>query len=131
MAESLDALTELMQLRAEVEQQSGMINALVRYHPEIKTQVLEEFQKDQVLTCIYQLVDGKRSQKDIIAELKLRKIQGASGPTVTRRIERLRDDLNLIVLIGRADGSPVYVHSRLGRVLGLVRKLGKLNKLDV
>lgn len=130
MAESLDAFAELRSLRLEVEQQGGMLNALVRYSPEIKNQVIDEFKKDPVMTIIYQLIDGKRSQKEIIAELTRRGVKGASAPTVTRRIERLRDDLYVIMLL-RADGqSPIYAHSRLGRVLGIGRSLGKLEKFD-
>ena len=130
MAESLDALSELVQLRTEVEQQGGMINALVRYHPEIKTQILEEFDKDETMKVIYQLIDGKRTQKEILQELQQRSVPNASQPTVSRRIDRLRDDLNLIVLVRRTEGSPVYIHSKLGKVLGLPRKFGKLDKLS-
>ncbi len=130
MAETQDAFAELVQLRTEMEQVGGMVDALVRYHPEVKEQILQEFTKsgDDIMKVIFQLIDGRKTQKEIISELKARGI-ATSGPTVTRRIDRLRY-LELISLVTRKDGSPVYIHSRLSKALGLMRKFGKLEDVS-
>lgn len=130
MAETPDAFAELVQLRTEMEQVGGMVDALVRYHPEIKEQVIKEFTKEEdgVMKAIFQLIDGRKTQKEIMTELEACGVI-TSAPTVTRRIDRLRY-LDLIVLVTRKDKSPVYIHSRLSKALGLMRVFGKLDGLN-
>jgi len=126
MSESHDALSEIMKLRGEVDQQGEMLDALVRYDPQVQESILGEFKKDKVLVMIYLLIDGRRTQKVIIEELKQHGVSGASAPVVTQKLKHLRGYMNVVVPLQRVGGSVVYGHSRLGRALRLDRKLRKL-----
>lgn len=126
MSESDTALSEIMKLRAEVDQQGEMLDAMVQYDPDVQQGVLDEFKKDKVLVMVYLLVDGQRNQKAIVQELKNKGETGASAPMVTRKIQHLAGHMKLITPLQRVGGSWVYVHSRLGRALRLEKKLRKL-----
>lgn len=128
MAESSDAYSEIRNIRLELDQQGHMLNALVRYHPEVREQILAELKKDEVMKITYQLIDGKLSQDEIIKELLARKVKGASPANAAKKLQRLRDDLNIISVLGMKGKSIVYIHNRLGKSLRLLRSLGKLDK---
>lgn len=128
MAETDAAYTEIRSVRLELEQQGSMLDAMVRYTPDIKKHITDEIQKDPLLVLIFQLVGTGLSQKEIIAELRRRKAAKTSDATVSRRIEKLRADLHVIVGVGFKDGSPMYGYSRLARALSIQRTVGKLDK---
>lgn len=129
MAESLDAFAEISSIRAELEEHGAILSAIVRSNPELKESILEELKKDSVMKLVYQLVDGQRTQKEIISEVKLRGVN-TTEMTISRKIEKLREVIFLIHLVGTRNGSPVYARSRLGIVLNIPRAVGKLEKLN-
>ncbi len=130
MAESLDAFAEISSIRAELEEQGAILSAIVRSYPELKDVTVQELKKDPLLKMVYQLVDGQKTQKEIIAEVKLRGLT-TTEMSISRKIEKLREVLFLIHLVGTRRGSPVYARSRLGIVLNIPRAVGKLEKLNV
>src|SRR5438309_6280533 len=94
--ETTDLFTEVALLRDEIEEQGDMINALVRVSGrELKAQILKEMADDRPLAEIFLMVDGVRSQGEI---LKLFSYQGKgpSSATVSRKLDRLYKDLHLI-----------------------------------
>jgi hypothetical protein len=130
MTESLDAFAELSSIRAELDEQGSILSAIVRSNPELKESILETLNKDTLMKMVYQLVDGKLTQKEIIAEIKSRGVT-TTEMSISRKIEKLREVLFLIHLVRSQGGSPVYARSRLGIVLNIPRAIGKLEKLSV
>jgi hypothetical protein len=125
MAESDELFIEVASMRDEIEEQGAMINALVRASsPELRKQLLESFEADPALREIYKLIDGKRSQGQIVAALGPLKLRGASRSAVSNKIEELRYE-GLIALVGRTKDGLIYKKSRLDAALGISRELGK------
>lgn len=129
MSETSDALSEIKKLRSEVDQQGEMLDALIRHDPTIRDSILDEFKKDKVLSEVYLLIDGVRTQQQITDTMKTR--QGVSQPTVTRKVKELKDQMRVIAPIAKDGNSWIYAHNRLGRTLSLTKKIRKMHNLDV
>lgn len=81
------------------------------------------FEKDPLLAQIFLLADGTRTQREIVATLKDgSQVKGATEATVSRKLDKLRDELHLLRVIDTAKG---HVHAQLPvvRILGLKRKV--------
>ncbi len=103
-----------------------MIDALVRMSGhEHKQQILEEMEKDPGLAQVFLLVDGSRSQGEILRILQEKQDKGASSATVSRKLDHLHRDLNLIHFVRRSAAGNVYRPGRLAHVLGIARSLNK------
>lgn len=123
MPESLDAFGELRAIRARVEGIEHRQEMLVRAHSdEILETVWQFIDADLTLAEVYLLVDGKRTQQDIIAELKKKGI-AASQPTVSRKLSKLNVELGLVEIGDRDAAGIVYVKSELDRILHLTPKV--------
>lgn len=124
--ESVDLFGEVAAMRDELDEQGTIIDALVRANGgAFKQEVLSAMEEDPTLAAIYQLVDGQRTQAQILAMLRQRGMKGASARGVSQRMSKLKD-LDLIILIDRrAAGAKVYRRTRLDRALGISRTLGK------
>ena len=129
MSETNEALSEIKKLRSEVDQQGEMLDALIRYDPIIRDSILDEFKKDKVLSAVYLLIDGVRTQQQVTDTMKI--TQGASQPTVTRKVRELKDQMRVIAPIAKDGNSWIYTHNRLGRALSLTEKIRKMHNLDV
>ena len=129
MSETSDALSEIKKMRSELDQHGEMLDALIRYSPIIRDSILDEFKKDKVLSAVYLLIDGVRTQQQITDIMKI--TQGASQPTVTRKIKELKDQVRVITPIAKDSNSWIYVHNRLGRALSLTKKIRKIHNLDI
>ena len=129
MAETSDALSEIKKMRSELDQHGEMLDALIRYSPIIRDSILDEFKKDKVLSAVYLLIDGIRTQQQITDIMKI--TQGASQPTVTRKIKELKDQMRVITPIAKDSNSWIYAHNRLGRALSLTKKIRKIHNLDM
>ena len=126
MPESPDLFSEVAILRDEIEEQGDMIAALVRATgSEVKKQLLEEMNSDSALAEVFLLVDGNRSQGEMLKKLQEQKSKGASAATVSRKLDRLSNDLHLIHYVRRAATGKVYRRSRLDQTLGISRSLAK------
>jgi hypothetical protein len=123
MPESLDAFSELRAIRARVEGIEHRQEMLVRAHAdEILQTVWEYLDKDETLAEVYLLVDGKRTQGDILAALKKKGI-AASQPTVSRKLTTLSTELGLVEIGDRDAAGTVYAKSELDRILHLTAKV--------
>jgi arginine repressor len=131
VAESIEAFAEVAQLRIEVAEIGTMVDALVRQGAaEVRKQILDEMSGDSALAQIYQLVDGQRGAKTILSELKKLNIQGASQPTVQRKLTKLKHE-GLVALDHNSPEGHVYRHTRLDAVLGISRSLKSASKKAV
>ena len=124
MAESNELFNEVAQMRDELEEQGAMIDALVHIGGDKRRdEILADLRKDEALREIYLLVDGKRTQGEIVADLEARGIAKKSAVSV--KFDRLVKDYNLIQLVRRQAGSKVYRRTRLGETLKIDRALEK------
>jgi hypothetical protein len=122
MPESPDLFAEVALLRDEVEEQGEMIDSLVRASgKELKAEILNAMKEDPALAQIFLLVDGRRTQGEIVKVLTDRKVKGASAAGVSLRMQRLHKDLYLVHLVRRVAGGNVYRRSRLDQALGISR----------
>jgi predicted HTH transcriptional regulator len=125
MAESDELFTEVASIRDEIEEQGAMINALVRVSSkESRALLLADFEKDPALREIYLLIDGERSQGQIVKALADKKVKGASRSAVSRKIEELFHH-GLISRIGQTKEGVIYKKTRLDVALGVTRELSK------
>src|SRR5687767_6593095 len=96
MPESLDAFAELRVMRARLEGIEHRQEMLVRAHAdEILSTVWEYIDRDEMLGVIYLLVDGTRTQKEIVAELK-RRGTPLDASNVSRKLTKLMNNLGLV-----------------------------------
>lgn len=131
MAETDDALSEMKKIRSELDQHGEMLDALVRYDPRVRDSILEEFKDDRVLSIVYLLINGLRTQQQIVEELKKLGIKGTSAPMVTRKITTLRRHMRVITPADKDGRSWIYAHNRLGRALNLTRNIQRMHSFDV
>jgi hypothetical protein len=125
MAESNELFTEVAKIRDELEEQASMIEALVRNAGPLREDILERLGRDHVLAEIYRLVDGSRSQGQIQHELETRGLRGTSQANVSRKLDVLAHDLDLILLVRQVASGKVYRRTRLGRVLKIDRAVDR------
>jgi hypothetical protein len=127
MGETLDLFGEVAAMRDELEEQGTMIDALVRASGgSFRDKIMEVMSNDPTLAGLYRLVDGHRTQAEILQLLGDRGMKGASARGISERMTKLQD-LDLIALADRrAGGAKVYRRTRLDRALGISRALGKV-----
>jgi hypothetical protein len=124
MAESDELFNEVAQLRDEVEEQGAMIGALVHIGGnELRNEILQDMEKDRALREVYLLVDGKRTQGEIAADLDKRGI--AKKSAVSLKFEKLAEDYGLIQHVRRAKAGKIYRRTRLAKTLKIDRGLDK------
>lgn len=124
MAESDELFNEVAQLRDEVEEQGAMIGALVHIGGnELRNEILHDMEKDRALREVYLLVDGKRTQGEIAADLDTRGI--AKKSAVSLKFEKLAEDYGLIQHVRRAKAGKIYRRTRLAKTLKIDRRLDK------
>ncbi len=112
-------------MRDELEEQGTMIDALVRASGgSFRDHVITTLGNDPTLADVYRLVDGHRTQAEILELLRSRGMKGASPRGISERMTKLQH-LDLIMLVDRRGGAKVYRHTRLDRALGISRTLGK------
>jgi hypothetical protein len=123
MPESPDLFGEVGAMRDELEEQGAMMNALVRASsPAMRQTIMDAFDADPGLREVFRLIDGRRSQGQIVAELAGSDIKGTSKSAVSRHIDELVHE-GLISRVGRTRDGVVYKKSRLDAALGISRGL--------
>lgn len=129
MPESLDALNELATIRARIEGIEHTQEVLVRAHAKtILAEVNERFRADPGLRNIYLLIDGTRTQKEIVS-LLAQHGGAVSQPTVSRKMEILKEDLRLVEIARRTRSGDVYRKTAVDRILGISRRLQRETSL--
>ena len=121
MPESVELFNEIASLRDQVDDMSRSVAALTRKSG-FKDDILEAMAADKMLADIFLLVDGKRSQVEILAELKAATKTG-SAASVSRKIDILVEDWDLIRPTGRSSKGISYVQTSLAKDLGIARAL--------
>jgi hypothetical protein len=125
MPESLDAFSELREIRARVEGIEHRQEMLVRAHAdEILKAIWTVLDKDPTLGEVFLLVDGKRTQQDIMAAFTANGVS-ASQPTVSRKLTALNIEFGLIEIASRDAVGARYRKSELDRILHLTPKVEK------
>jgi hypothetical protein len=124
--ESEDLFAEVAALRAQVNDVSASTQALLRLSgKELKSELLDYLRSDEVAHAIFDLCDGERSQSDIVAVLEPKAIRGGSAMGISRRIETMVHDKNLLIQAGRKGKSPIYKHTHAAITLQIARGLGR------
>jgi hypothetical protein len=124
--ESSVLLAQIAQLRAEVEDIGVMTRSLFRTTArEERKEVLDEMRRDPSIGEVFRLVNGARSQGEIVELLTAKEVKGASRAGVSRKLERLHHDLGLIALVRRTKAGNVYRQTAKAEALGLMRALEK------
>jgi hypothetical protein len=103
----------------------GKINLVARAEREELLRVLEEaVRRDPLLGQIYLLIDGKRTQQEILAELTTFGIL-SSQPTVSRRMGNLVTEYGIADPIGVGAGTVFRKNRAAEDVLNLARRVRK------
>jgi hypothetical protein len=122
MTETPELYAEVANLRDEVEEQGAMLDALVRSSSR-RSEILDVLNKDEALTAVLLLIDGNRSQNEVVDSLRAQGLSGASAATVSRKVDILANELGLVLLSRQHAGGKVYRRTRLERALNIVRTL--------
>ena len=121
MPESSDLFAQVASLRDQLDDMGKTVSAIAR-RSGAKEEILEAMTKDQLLADVFSLVDGHRTQNDIVEELaKLGKL--TSQPTVSRKLDALMEDWDLVRKKSRSREGTYYVRTTLARDLRIARAL--------
>lgn len=121
MAESLDLFAEVATIRDMLEDHGAMLGAMLRSMPGVRDAMLEELRKDTAAVNVLLLVDGKRSQTEMVAELKASEADGGSPATVSRKLRKLQH-LGLIEPTREAKGQ-VWRLTQVNQALRITHEL--------
>jgi hypothetical protein len=129
MAESVDLYSEVLKLRNDVDDIRRTQNAQVRFNEELKNAVVERFKGDPMMGLVFEAVDSKRSQKEIIEHLKSldSKSHDAIAMHVSRKLNSL-GELDLIETVGKNGGSNIYRHTNFSKVIRLTSLVKRMSK---
>jgi hypothetical protein len=120
---------EIQQINAELAAQGGILRALLHAQgKEMAESVLAEMGKDETLARVFLLVDGLRTQKDIVEALAADGGPAVSQPTVSGKMSRLSDELGLIAPVRRAKNGTVYRATPAADALRIRQALTKPRK---
>src|SRR5262245_46608318 len=123
MAESRDAFAELRSMRSRLEGIEHRQEMLVRAHAdEILATVWNYIDSDEALGEIYLLINGARTQKQIVAELAKKGIK-LDQSNVSRKLKRLMSELGLVEVSDRDASGAVLRKSDLDKILHLTPKV--------
>jgi hypothetical protein len=111
------------QIRRRLESVEHMQRVILRSQEDL---VLKDFWKEvdrgEVIALMYLLIDGSRTQSEIVDELKRQDIRGGSHAAVSRRMDKLKD-LNAIELLDITSSGRIYRRSALDNILNVGKKL--------
>src|SRR5688572_28449010 len=120
MPESSELFAEIANLRDQIDDMSRTVSAIARKSG-FKDDILEAMEKDPLLARVFMLVDGKRTQNDIVDELRKQGV--GTQPTVTRKLDSLIQDWDLVRKSTPDRTGTRYVHTSLSRDLRIARAL--------
>jgi CRP-like cAMP-binding protein len=124
MPESEELYAQVDALTREVQEHGVILRSLLRTQArELRDAITAEMDVDPLLARILLLVDGVRTQGEIVEELNRSQHGATSQPTVSRKMSHLRDDLGLIAPIRRTKQGQVYKRTVLDEALGVSRAL--------
>lgn len=121
MPESSDLFAEVANLRDQVDDMSRTVSAIARKSG-VKEDILEAMTRDPLLAEVFLLVDGERTQADIVQELA-GKGRPATQPTVSRKLDVLMEDWDLVRKTSRSKAGTRYIRTSLAQDLRIARAL--------
>jgi len=124
MPESSELYNEFVKLRAHVDELNKSVAVLTRFSP-LKQEIVRAMSADPTLASVFLAVDGTRSQKEILDYLRSQGIPKVSRAGISRKLEVLCDEFDLVRATERTAKGFVYVHTDLARALKLERTLTK------
>ncbi len=123
MAADEEIQNALLAIHSRLGTIEGKINLVARAEREEILMVLEEaIREDPLLGQIYLLLDGKRSQRGILEELKKHDIS-SSQPTVSRRMAELVTEYGIADPIGTGAGTVLRKNRAAEDVLNVTRRI--------
>jgi hypothetical protein len=126
MADTLETFSEIRQIRMRIEGIAHTQEVLIRAHAEaIEKEIWEWMDRDSTLAQVYLLVDGRRSQTEIVATMQKAGVDGASHASVSRKMEILSKELHLVELSDHTKSGKTYKRTAIDRILRIGRKLEK------
>ncbi|MEO6701018.1 MAG: hypothetical protein ABI140_14775 [Jatrophihabitantaceae bacterium] len=123
MPETPELFSEIANLRDQVDDMSRSVSAIARKSG-WKDDILQAMENDPTLARVFLLVDGRRTQNDMVAELA-RTGPTVSQKTVSRKLDNLIQDWDLVRRTTRGKEGIQYVHTSLAADLRIVRALAK------
>lgn len=124
----MEILNEVAALRARVDAIDHKQEILIRaQRGPIERAVLDAMEADPKLAQVYLQIDGKSTQKSVVASLAGAGI-AMSQPTVSRKMDVLEGELALIEPTDRGKDGVTYRKSAVDRILRLSPKVSKLLK---
>ena len=123
MPETPELFAELANLRDQVDDMSRTVSAIARKSG-WKEDILVAMAKDPTLARVFLLVDGRRTQNDMVTELT-RTGDHVSQVTVSRKLDSLIQDWDLVRKSSRGKDGTKYVWTSLATDLRIARTLEK------
>jgi hypothetical protein len=118
-----DTFNQIRLIRSRLESIEHSQEVLVRVEaPMIWASIEEAFGQDPALADVFLLVDGIRTQSQIVAALRAAGAAVVSDATVSRKVTRLREELHIIEVVVSPGQGIVHAKSRLDRILGLTAR---------
>lgn len=121
-----DPAAELRLIRSRLDAIEHTQEVLVRADgTAIWNEIKSAFVADPLLARVYLLVDGQRTQRNMVTELASQGLKGATEATVSRKLAILRNELHLVKVVDTNKGN---VHARTGidSILNLQKKVERL-----
>ena len=130
MPESIEGFTEIQKIRHEVEDLKAITGALLHAQPELADKIFTAVRKDEVMTRILLLVDGVRTQQEIVQALAAEKLKGGEKSGISRRFDVLSRDLGLIAFHKQTNRGKIYRRTALENALKICRRLERERKVN-
>jgi hypothetical protein len=126
--ESVEGFAELQKLRHDVEDLKAITGAILHAQPDLGDRIMAVLRKDEVMARVLLLVDGVKTQGEIVEALAAEKLKGGEKSGVSRRFETLSKDLGLIAFDRQTKAGKVYRRTALESALKITRRLEKERK---
>lgn len=123
MPETPDLFAEVANLRDQVDDMARSVSAIARKSG-WREDIMAAMEKDPALARVFLLVDGRRTQNDIVTDSK-ESGELISQATVSRKLDSLVQDWDLVRPTTRAKDGTRYVHTSLAKDLRIARLLQK------
>lgn len=123
MPETPDLFVEVANLRDQLDDVARSVSAIARKSG-VREDIMDEMTKDPTLARVFLLVDGVRTQGDIIKDSSSSGT-AISQATVSRKLDSLAQDWDLVRPTSRGKGGIRYVHTSLAKDLRIARLLQK------
>lgn len=123
MPETPDLFAEVANLRDQVDDMARSVSAIARKSG-VREDIMNAMDKDPTLASVFLLVDGLRTQRDMVKDSK-QSGSPISQATVSRKLETLAQDWDLVRPTSRGKDGIRYVHTSLANDLRIARLLQK------